>query len=47
MKKLDKNGDTVLTEDEWSASNGLFKEADADHDGSITPIEFYQLKRKK
>lgn len=42
FKSWDKNGDGVLTKDEWLAAGRReegFARVDADHDGKVTPAE--------
>ncbi|HMP46684.1 MAG TPA: EF-hand domain-containing protein, partial [Sphingopyxis sp.] len=41
FRKLDKNGDNLLTFEEWAAVTGdRFAKADADGDGALTRKEF-------
>jgi Ca2+-binding EF-hand superfamily protein len=39
IKKYDKNGDGVLTEDEWKSMPDDRSQADTDQDGRLTPVE--------
>lgn len=47
IKKYDANDDGVLTKDEWSKMLVDYADADANHDGKITPTEMALLLMKR
>ena len=47
LAKLDRNGDGMVTEDEWQANVGDFAKFDADSDGSVKLVEYYTVMRDR
>ena len=46
VKQYDRNGDGVLTAEEWKGMSSKYQSADANHDGKITVDEVLEATKR-